>query len=74
MSYLNSTLLLHAADVVRITWSERVFQVSDTSPRFIDREGLGRRHTGTGQIQTLAVKREECYLDLKESWTGKGII
>ena len=58
-------LLLRAADAVRITWSERVVEVSDTSPKCIDREGLGRRHTGTGQIQTLAVKREECYLDLK---------
>ena len=60
--------------MVRFTWSERVFQVSDTSPKFIDLEGLGRRHTGTGQIQTLAVKREDCYLDVKESGTGKGII
>ena len=37
-------------------------------------EGLGRPYTGTGQIQNLAVKREECYLDFKESGTGKGII
>ena len=45
--------------------SNDFFEVSDTSPKCIDQEGLGRRHTGTGQIQTLAVNREECYLDVK---------
>ena len=44
------------------------------TPESIDQEGLGRRYTGTGQIQTLAVKREECFLDFMESGTGKGII
>ena len=45
-----------AADAFRVTWSERVRPfVSDTSPKCVDREGLGRRRTGT----TLARKKGE---------------
>ena len=33
---------------------------SDTSPKWIDREGLGRRRVGTSQVRTLRVKLLYC--------------
>ena len=49
------TSLLRAAYAFQVTWSERGFSwpfVTDTSPKCIDREGLGRRHTRSRQSQT----------------------
>ena len=47
--YLSSpsvSLLRSPDDAYWVTWSERV----DMSPKCLDREGLGRRRTGTGRI------------------------
>ena len=40
--------LLRATNAFRVTWPLSLV-VSDTSPKCIDREGLGRRRTGTRQ-------------------------
>ena len=55
LSIAGSTLVYGAlfAYAFRVTWSKRVFEVqpfvSDTSPKCIDREGLGRHRTGLGK-------------------------
>ena len=40
--------LMRAADALRVTWYERVFE----SLKRIDREGLGRRRTKTKQLSS----------------------
>ena len=50
--------LFHAANAFRVTWSERVF-FSDTPPKCLDRDGVGRRRTGTRHGDVYRSVREK---------------
>ena len=54
---LSKALLLRAANAFRMTWSERIFS-SDTPPKCLHRDCVGRRRTGTSMaMSTLASEK-----------------
>ena len=55
---LSKALLLRAANAFRMTWSERIFS-SDTPPKCLHRDCVGRRRTGTGHGNVYLSVREK---------------
>ena len=55
---LSKALLLRAANAFRVTWSERIF-FSDTPPKCLHRDCVGRRRTGTWHGNVYLSLREK---------------
>ena len=55
---LSKALLLRAANAFRMTWSERIFS-SDTPPKCLHRDCVGRRRTGTRHGNVYLSVREK---------------